>query len=199
MKLSVDAPPPLGSHLPMPSRVVRRIFLGVLVVAFVAGAIYLWQSGKVTPTSVSEWLESLGPAAPVLFVVAFVAGSFVGIPGIAFVIGGQLAFGPWLGLGLGYGAGLLAVTVPFMTARKLRRAGADPWRPKNKYAARAFLLLETHPFRGVLVLRLLLWFNPPLSYALAFSPVPLRTYVTACAVALAPVVSIAIAATSWLA
>lgn len=181
----------------MSSRVIRRVALGALAIAFVGGAIYLWRTGSVTPSSVRDWLDSLGPGAPVLFVLAFVAGSFVGLPGIAFVIGGNLAFGPWLGFVLGYGGGLLAVTIPFVAARKLRKADAT-WKPKNRHAARAFGLLETHPFRGVLVLRLILWFNPPLSYALAFSKVSIRTYISACAVALLPVVAIAVAATSWL-
>ncbi len=180
----------------MSSRTVRRAALGVLALAFVGGALYLWSTGSVTPSGVQAWLESLGPAAPVLFVTAFVLGSFVGLPGIAFVIGGVLAFGPWTGFVLGYVGGLCAITVPFLTARKLRRVDAPPWRPRNRYAARAVELLGTHPFRGVLVLRLLLWFNPPLSYALAFSPVPFRTYFTACALALAPVVAIATAVTT---
>lgn len=182
----------------MSSRTIRRAILGVLGAAFVTGAIYLWQTGAVTPSSVREWLDSLGPGAPALFVLAFVLGSFVGLPGIAFVIGGRLAFGPWLGLVLGYGGGLLAVTIPFVVARKLRKADAS-WTPKNRRLAKAFGMLDSHPFRSVLVLRLILWFNPPLSYALAFSKVPIRTYVAACAIALFPVVAVAVAATSWLA
>jgi uncharacterized membrane protein YdjX (TVP38/TMEM64 family) len=180
----------------MVSRAVRRVVLGLLVVAFVGGAIYLWQSGSVTPSSIGDWLDSLGPGAPALFIVAFIAGSFVGLPGIAFVIGGRLAFGPYLGFVLGYTGGLLAVTIPFVVARKLRRAEAG-WRPKNRHAARAFDLLDTHPFRAVLVLRLVLWFNPPLSYALAFSRVPLRTYVAASALALTAPVTLAVVATSY--
>lgn len=183
----------------MPSRATRRIILGILVVAFVVGAVYLWRTGAVTPTSIRDWLDDLGPAAPPLFVVAFVLGAFVGLPGIAFVIGGQLAFGPWLGLVLGYVGGLTAVTVPFITARKLRRVDGEPWRPKNRYLAKAFDLLDRHPFRGVLILRLCLWFNPPLSYALAFSRVPLKTYFFGCAIALIPVVVGAVTITSWLA
>lgn len=181
----------------MPSKAVRRAVLGVLVVAFVAGAIYLGATGKVTPQSVKEWLDSLGPGAPILFVVTFVAGSFIGLPGIAFVIGGGLAFGPVAGVALGYGGGLMAVTIPFVVARKLRKAEAG-WTPKNKRLAKAFGMLESHPFRSVLVLRLILWFNPPLSYALAFTKVPIKTYVGACAIALFPVVVVAVAATNWL-
>jgi len=182
----------------MSSRTFRRAALGVLVVAFVTGAVYLWRTGAVTPSTVRDWLDSLGPGAPILFVLAFVAGSFVGLPGIAFVIGGRLAFGPWFGFVLGYAGGLAAVSIPFVAARKLRKAEAG-WKPKNRHLARVFAMLETHPFRSVLLLRLILWFNPPLSYALAFSKVPIRTYVAACAVALAPVVAIAVVATSWLA
>jgi uncharacterized membrane protein YdjX (TVP38/TMEM64 family) len=179
------------------SRTTRRVILGVFVAAFVAGAAYLWSTGAVTPTSVKDWLDAIGPAAPALFVVAFVAGSFVGLPGMAFVIGGRLAFGPWLGFVVGYGGGLLAVTVPFVAARRLRQAGSDPWRPKNRHLARVFAQLERHPFRAVVVLRLVLWFNPPLSYALAFTTLTWRQYVAGCAVALAPVVATAMVATGW--
>ena len=182
----------------MPSR-IRTIVLGVLVGAFVIGAIWLWRTGAVSPTSVRDWLDDLGAAAPLLFVAVFVLGAFIGLPGMAFVIGGVLAFGPWLGFALGFGGGLLAVTIPFVAARKLGRREGDPWRPKQRHAARAFALLETHPYRGVVVLRLILWFNPPLSYALALSSVTLRTYVSASAVALAPVVAIAATTTHWLA
>ncbi len=179
------------------SRTTRRAILGVFVVAFVAGAILLWRTGAVTPTAVRSWLESLGPAAPVLFVGAMVGGAFVGLPGMAFVIGGRLAFGPYLGFVVGYGGGLLAVTLPFVVARRVRGAGTDPWRPTHPRLVKLFDLLETHPFRAVLLLRLILWFNPPLSYALAFMPMPMRTYLAACALALLPVVAAAMIATGW--
>ena len=179
------------------SRTTRRVILGLFVAMFLAGAIYLWRTGAVTPTKVGAWLESLGPGAPAIFIAAFVAGAFVGLPGMAFVIGARLAFGPWIAFGVGYAGGVLAVTVPFVVARRLRRAGTEPWRPKHRWLARAFALLERHPFRAVLLLRLVLWFNPPLSYALAFTPIRVRTYLAACALALVPVVAIGVVATSW--
>jgi uncharacterized membrane protein YdjX (TVP38/TMEM64 family) len=180
-----------------PSRTVRRVLLGVLVVAFVGGAVYLWRTGSVTPASIRAWLDSLGPAAPALFVGAFVLGSFVGLPGMAFVVGGRLAFGPWLGFALGYGGGLCAVTLPFLAARVLGRQPDTPWRPKNRHLARVFDQLDAHPLRSVIVLRLILWFNPPLSYALALTRLRLRDYLLGCAVALAPVVAAAMIASGW--
>jgi uncharacterized membrane protein YdjX (TVP38/TMEM64 family) len=179
------------------SRSIRRVVLGMFVIAFVAGAVYAWRTGMVTPTAVEVWLESLGNAAPVIFIGAFVGGSFIGLPGMAFVVGARLAFGPWLGFATGYGGGLLAVTIPFVVARRLRRAGRDPWRPRNRHLARMFEQLQSRPFVTVVVLRLVLWFNPPLSYALAFTKVPAHTYVAACSVALAPVVAAAGLMTSW--
>jgi len=171
----------------------------VLIAAFVVGAVYLWRTGSVTADSIRAWLDSLGPAAPVLFVGAFVLGAFVGLPGMAFIVGGRLAFGPWLGFALGYTGGLIAVTVPFVAARFLRRNTGEPWRPRNRWLRRAYDLLETHPLRAVILLRLVLWFNPPLSYALAFAPVRLVHYVLGCAIALAPVVAAAIVASGWFA
>lgn len=183
------------------SRSARRLILGLAGVVFGGGAVYLWRSGAVTPYAVKAWTEAaidaLGPGAPALFVAAFIAGSFVGLPGMAFVIGGQLAFGPYLGLAVGFGGGMLAVTTPFVIARRVRGAGALPWSPRQRHLARAFAMLDRHPFRAVLILRLVLWFNPPLSYALACSSLSLRTYLLACACALAPVVALAVLATSW--
>ena len=180
------------------SRGTRRVLLGLMIVAFVGGAIYLWRTGGVSASGIRRWIDSLGPAAPVLFIGAFVAGGLVGLPGMAFVLGARLAFGPYLGGVLAYIAGMCAITAPFVTARFLRRHAAEPWRPKHKLAARAMAMLETHPIRAVVLLRLVLWFNPPLSYALALTPLRFRDYLVGCALALAPVVTAAMVAASWL-
>ncbi len=179
------------------SRGTRRVLLGLLVVAFVGGAVYLWRTGGVSASGIRRWIDSLGPAAPLLFVGAFVAGGLIGLPGMAFVLGARLAFGPYAGGVLAYVAGMCAITLPFITARYLRRQAAEPWRPKQKLAARAMAMLETHPIRAVVLLRLVLWFNPPLSYALALTPLRLRDYLIGCALALAPVVAVAMLASSW--
>jgi uncharacterized membrane protein YdjX (TVP38/TMEM64 family) len=171
--------------------------VGLLVAISVSGAIYLWRTGNMTPGAVKDWLDSLGPIAPLLFVGAFIAGAFLGLPGMVFVIGGRLAFGPWVGFAVGYTGGLLAVIAPFVAARLLRRAVAEPMRPRNRWVARAFDQVEHHPFRSVLVMRLIVWFNAPLSYALALTEIRLRDYALACAIALAPVVALAMMATGW--
>jgi uncharacterized membrane protein YdjX (TVP38/TMEM64 family) len=179
------------------SRLLWRLLVALLVAISLSGAIYLWRTGNMTPTAVKDWLDSLGPAAPALFIAAMIAGAFLGLPGMVFVIGGRLAFGPYVGFVVGYVGGLLAVTAPFLTARLLRRAVAEPMKPKNRWVARAFAQVEHHPVRSVLIMRLIVWFNAPLSYALALTEIRVRDYVLACALALAPVVALAMIATGW--
>jgi hypothetical protein len=60
---------------------VSRGVRGAFIVAFFRGAVYLWRSGAVAPSSVKVWLESLGPVASLIAVAAFIAGAFVGLPG----------------------------------------------------------------------------------------------------------------------
>ncbi len=177
----------------------RRKIAAAIAIAILGGAmIYVAVTGGLTATAVKNWLDSLGPWAPVLFVGAFVAGSLVGLPGMAFVVGGRLAFGPWLGFGLGYGGGLLAVAVPFLGARALRRADVPPWRPRGKRLGKLFAQLESHPLLVVIALRLILWFNSALTYALALSPIRTRDYLLGCAIAMAPVVAIACFVSGWI-
>ncbi len=179
------------------SQLIWRALIVALIGAGGAGAIYLWRTGAITPSSVRAWLDSLGPAAPAIFVGVFVAGAYAGMPGMAFVVGGRLAFGPWLGFAVGYTGGLLAVILPFLTARLVRRAVAEPWRPRNRLVARVFARVESHPVRSVLLMRLVVWFNAPLSYALALTEIRVRDYALACAVSLAPVVAVAMVASGW--
>jgi uncharacterized membrane protein YdjX (TVP38/TMEM64 family) len=177
----------------------RHAVLAVLGAAFIGGAVYLWRTGSITSDGLRAWLDSLGWVAPILFIGAFVGGGFVGLPGVVFVIGGVYAFGPWAGLGLGYSGGLLATFTPFVIARTMRGDRTRGWVPKQKLLAKAFALIETHPFRAVVVLRLLVWYSPPLSYALAMTSVPIRTYVIACATSLLPVTIVVVAVTAQLA
>jgi len=195
----VAAAPAIDEAPAVPVVTPKRALVALLVAAFVAGAAWASATGRVSAAAIEAWLASLGPAAPAMFVGAFVAGALLGLPGMLFVIGGRLAFGAQAGFALGYGAGLLACIVPFATARRLRGDGAAPWLPRNRHLRRAFDLVESHPLRAIVLLRLVLWFNPPLSYALALTGVPARAYVTGCALALAPVVAVAIVTTGWIA
>lgn len=183
----------------MSARWSRRRIALTIAIAIVAGVMaYMTITGAITAAGVKGWLDDMGPWAPPLFIVVFVAGSSVGLPGMAFVVGARLAFGPWLGFALAYGGGVLAVTVPFVATRALRRGDVPPWRPKGKRIGWLFGHLEAHPFLAVLGLRLILWFNSAVTYALALSPIRTRDYVLGCALALAPVVAVASFVSGWI-
>jgi uncharacterized membrane protein YdjX (TVP38/TMEM64 family) len=183
----------------VPAVTARRALLLGLVGLFVAGTAWAYATGRVSAGAIEGWIASLGPLGPAIFAGAFVGGAMIGLPGMMFVIGGRLAFGAETGFPLVYGAGVLACVVPFAAARRLRGDGAARWRPKQRHLQRAFDLIESHPLRAVVLLRLGLWFNPPLSYALAMTEVPARVYVAGCIIGLLPVVTVAVLAIGWLA
>jgi uncharacterized membrane protein YdjX (TVP38/TMEM64 family) len=191
------AAPGEAGAVPGPS--AKRALIAVLVAAFVGGAVWAYATGRASAASVEAWLGSLGPAAPALFVGAFVGGALLGLPGMVFVVGGRLAFGAQAGFVLGYGGGVLACVVPFVLARRLRGGRAEPWRPGNRHLRRALDLVESHPLRAVVLLRLAMWFSPPLSYALAMTGVRAPAYAAGCALGLAPVVAVAVLTTGWMA
>lgn len=198
VRAAIGEAPAVPVPVPVPTVTGRRVLLAVLVAAFVAGTAWAYATGRVTPGAIEAWLQSLGPAAPALFVGAFVAGAMIGLPGMVFVVGARLAFGAETGFALGYGGGVLACLVPFATARRLRGGrDAAPWQPRNRHLRRALDLVEARPLRAILLLRLVLWFNPPLSYSLAVTGVSARVYALGCALALAPVVAVAVIATGW--
>jgi uncharacterized membrane protein YdjX (TVP38/TMEM64 family) len=58
--------------------------------------------------------------------------------------------------------------------------------------------LEARPLVVVIALRLVLWFNSALTYALALSGIRTRDYLLGSAIALAPVVAIATLLSGWL-
>ena len=87
--------------------------------------------------------------------------------------------------------------MPFLGARALRRGDLPPWRPSGARLGKLFGQLERRPLVVVTALRLILWFNSALTYALAMSGIRTRDYLTGCALALAPVVAVANFVSGW--
>ena len=175
-------------------RRVRRVAIALLALTFVIGAIAAWRYGLTTAT-MRAWLDSLGPAGPILFVIAFGMGSLVGVPGMAFVVAGRLAFGEALGLGLGYAGGVLACLTPFTAARLLGGGHDTVWSPRNAWLQRLIAMVDRHPIRALAALRVFFWFNAPLSYTLALTRIPWRGYALGCAIGIVPCVCLGVFAT----
>lgn len=181
-----------------PAKRRRRLVLGaVLVVAIVTLAVFARRAG-IDASYIKQLLARLGPLAAPAFVALFVAGMFLSLPGAIFLVAARLAFGPALGLCLGYGGALLAVSLTFVSARFVlprTSQGEVAFRPKWKPLARAFDRLESQPIRTVALLRTVFWLSAPFNYAVAASRIRTRDYVLGSAIGLLVPVPLIVLAT----
>jgi uncharacterized membrane protein YdjX (TVP38/TMEM64 family) len=168
--------------------VASRLVAAVVVVLLVAGAVLARHAG-VDAQSLQRDLLGLGCLAVPLFIAAFTVGELLHLPGIAFVVGARVLFGPTRGLAIGYLGALVALTVSFALARGLvvaTRATREPWRPKWAPLRRAFERLERSPIASIALLRLVFFLASPLTYALAATKVSFRDHVVGTALGIVP-------------
>ncbi|MFT5353134.1 MAG: putative membrane protein YdjX (TVP38/TMEM64 family) [Polyangiales bacterium] len=123
-----------------------------------------------------------------LFLVAFVVGQTLQLPGMPFVLAARVAYGPVLGFAASYLAAILAVSAVFLVVRGL--GGDALTRLKWSWAKKAMAKVEKKPLLTVIGLRAVFALSPPLNYALALSPVRFRQHMTGSAVGLLVPISI---------
>lgn len=123
-----------------------------------------------------------------LFLLAFVVGQTLQIPGMPFVLAARVAYGPVLGFAASYIAAVLAVTAVFCVVRGL--GGDALTKLKWSWAKKAMAKVENKPFLTVMGLRAVFALSPPLNYALALSPVRFRQHIVGSAVGLLVPISI---------
>ncbi|MBI5331125.1 MAG: TVP38/TMEM64 family protein [Betaproteobacteria bacterium] len=108
------------------------------------------------------------------FVLAFVLGNLVQIPGWIFLAAAVLVLGKlWGGLAV-YVAACTACMVSFLLFRGLGGPALRAW--GNPVARRLLARLDAHPLSAVILLRLAFQTLPVLNVALALSGVRLRHY-----------------------
>ncbi len=123
---------------------VLFLFLGVAAVVAV-------RASGVEPAAVAAYLESMGPWAPVMFILVLVVGTLFFVPATLFTIAAGLLFGPvygtlfaWAGLNLG------AVPSYF-----IGRAGGGPVKTfLDRKAGRVMRMLHAHGVGSVISLRM---------------------------------------------
>lgn len=110
-----------------------------------------------------------------LFVLLFVLGNFIQIPGWIFLASAVLAFGRTAGGLATYCAATISCAITFITIRYI---GGDAIRQlKSRLAIRLLNQLDAHPVRNIVILRTLFQTLPALNYALALSGVGFRDYI----------------------
>lgn len=112
-----------------------------------------------------------------VFVLLFVIGNLVQIPGWLFLAAAVLILGRLGGAVATYVAASTSCAFTFLTVRWV---GGDAVRQlKGKMATRLMNRLHAQPIRTIVLLRTLLQTLPALNYALAMSGVPFRQYMVA--------------------
>jgi uncharacterized membrane protein YdjX (TVP38/TMEM64 family) len=112
-----------------------------------------------------------------LFVLLFVIGNLVQIPGWLFLAAAVLILGRLGGAVVTYVAASISCAFTFLTVRWV---GGDAVRQlKGKLATRLMTRLHAQPIRTIVLLRTLLQTLPALNYTLAMSGIPFRQYMVA--------------------
>lgn len=109
-----------------------------------------------------------------IFVLLFVLGNLIQIPGWLFLAAAVLTLGQVWGGFATYIAASVSCVVTFLVIRLM---GGDALRQlDNRIALRIFEQLDAHPVKGVFLLRVLFQTMPALNYTLALSGIRFRHY-----------------------
>lgn len=131
----------------------------------------------------AEVLEA-GALGMLALVALFVVGQLLYVPNILFVVAATLVYGAPLGGVVSVAGATAAVTVNFLFVR------AVGGQPLAEARSRVFRLarrhLERHPLLTVIALRLFFLTSPPLTAALALSPVGFRQHLSASFIGMTP-------------
>jgi uncharacterized membrane protein YdjX (TVP38/TMEM64 family) len=159
--------------------------LGLIAFLVVGLLLVAWQTG-LTDLLTKEYLRGVladsGWSGFGWFTLACCVGLFIHVPGIVFVSAAALVFGPWKGALVAFAAETIAVCVTFFI---IRGVGGQPLGElKNRWLRKAMEHLDQRPLLTVIGLRTFFQASPPVNYALALSPLPVRHYVVGSAVGL---------------
>src|SRR6516225_9570594 len=165
------------------SRSLSRIALALLIAAMAGWAVY--HRDQINLTTLDVWLASLGPWAPIGYVMLFAMATVSFAPGVVFSLAGGALFGPLWGSLWNLTGATLGATLAFLIARSIGR----DWVARNAGGLLKRLIdgVDAEAWRFVAFVRLVPLFPFNLSnYALGLTGIPLRHYVLATVVCMAP-------------
>lgn len=194
MASQVSAKPATSSHRFVALRIAALVLLTLCLFAL---SRHPQLKAGLTLAAMRERLLDLGRERPALSLAAYVAsfclGELLHVPGIVFIVLGELLYGRWPGFGAAYLGALCSVCFSFVVVRTI---GGQPINEvKWRWAAALLDRLHDRPVVAVAVLRLALWVLPPLNYLLAMSQVGFWDHALGSALGLfAPVLAISLLA-----
>lgn len=162
----------------MPPRSLIAV-AAVAIAAFAAAATLLPHS----PSALHELVLSVGPAAPVIALAAWIVLTPALFPGTALAAAGGLAFGALGGAALAWGGAVAGGMAAFVLARTAARAPVERLARRHSRLERVHALLERRGFAAVLAARLTPGVPATgLHYAAGVSPVGARAFAGAIAI-----------------
>jgi uncharacterized membrane protein YdjX (TVP38/TMEM64 family) len=178
-------------------RLLTWLKLGLLV-GFLVGAVYFFRfterGREISPQSVLDSIESHGPLpARLIYVVVYILGTVVLLPGTVLSFAGAVLFGPYEGTLYTWIGATIGATLAYLIGRVLGRDfieqlfGGRPEAGGGTGFASLDQRIREHGFTGLLVIRLLPLFPfNAVNFGCGLTSIRLRDYVLATAVGIVP-------------
>ncbi len=154
---------------------IRLVLLFAIMAALAFTATYTPLGQYLTYDYLSETIRGAGLLGYLIFLLAFVLGTMMNLPGFLFIILAYLVYGYQLGFLAAYFGATVAVTCHFAFVRTI--GGQALTEIKQPLVKRIMANFDTKPLQTVVVLRVLFFISPPINYLLAFSNVRLNHFV----------------------
>lgn len=168
--------------------------LGALAALLVLGLVVGRATGATEALSadgVRAFVARAGALGVLAFLALFVLGELVHVPGLVFIGAAVALWGPLGGGLVGAAGSLISLVTTFAIVRGV--GGRPLGELRFAFARRMLAGLERRPIATVAVLRTTLILSPPVTYALALSPIGFRDYLVGSAIGLVLPLSIAVA------
>jgi uncharacterized membrane protein YdjX (TVP38/TMEM64 family) len=147
----------------------------VLIAAATAG---WFNRDRINLAAFDAWLGSVGPWAPIVYVILYAIGTVAFVPGMIFALAGGALFGPFWGSIWNLAGATLGATFAFIVARYI--AGDWVARKAGDLLKRAIAGIDAEGWRFVAFVRLVPLFPFNLSnYVLGLTRIPLQHYLLA--------------------
>lgn len=174
------SPPPTKKRVPW----LRLGLLAALIGGLYLGAMLTGVADDFTVDGLRAQVAEAGHWGAIVFVLCFVIGNLIHLPGMLFVVAALLAWGRTDGAIIALVGGLLACTSSFVIVRAV--GGTPLAEPRHPWVRQILGHLDRRPIPVIAALRIGFQFSPPVNYALAMSSVRLRDYVLGSALGLVP-------------
>lgn len=129
-------------------------------------------------------IQSAGVWGALLFIAVFALGTVMQVPGLLFISLAVVIYGRYAGVAVAWIGAIVAVTASFTLVRAV--GGQALGEIKKPWVKKVLGMLDAKPTFTVMLLRMVLLVNPPVTYALALSNVRFRHFVVGSSIGLFP-------------